>query len=709
MSDSSKKLRKDLGVKDIFALAAGTSLSVGFFLLPGFAAREYGLGPSVVIAYMVAVFSLVPVIFSIAELSTAMPRAGGAYYFIDRSLGPLFGVIGGIGTWVALVLKSAFALIGMGYYIALFFPEYKQYVIPFSVFASFVIGLINAVGAKSSGEFQKTLVAVLVLILTGFIAVGVPEIKPVNLSSFFDFSAESLFSTSAMVYISYAGITKITGLSEEVRDPERTIPRGMFYALGVSVLIYGLGTLVMVGVVPVGDLLGNPTLAADAAKAAFGGPGLYLMSFAAIAAFVSVANAGTLTASRYPLAMSRDEVMPGIFMKISQNGTPVYGLALTVIAMALVLVFLNPAKIVKLASAFQLFVFAILCFSVIVMRESRLDSYDPGYKSPFYPWMQIAGVVSSLWLFSNVGLSAKVFTVAAVIVCVIWYRVRVRNGMKRGGAIFHLFENLGRSRYEGLDTELRGILKEKGLRKDDPFDRLMAGSAVLDLGDREGLDFEEVACLVSEELGRRIRHFTPGELAERFIRGTGVGMTPVTEEGVALPHLRLEGIERMEIVMVRSRRGVEIVADRGGEYEGGAQVSRAKALFFLVSPAHEANLHLRILAGMASIVEGKDFFRDWMRASGEDGLREIFTRSEQIITIEIGKWDSPSHSLTGKPLRDAGLPPGCLVALVRRGDQTVVPGPETVLKQGDSVTFVGEPEAVEELKRRYLRETDKRG
>ncbi len=706
MEESSKKLRKELGVKDIFALAAGTSLSAGFFLLPGFAAREYGLGSSVVIAYMVAVLSLIPVIFSIAELSTAMPRAGGAYYFIDRSLGPLFGIIGGIGTWLALILKSAFALIGMGYYIALFFPEYKEYVVPFSIVASCVLGLINTVGAKSSGEFQKILVAALVLILVVFIAVGIPEIKPVNLSSFFDFSGEALFSTSAMVYISYAGITKITGLSEEVKDPERTIPMGMFYALGVSVLIYGLGTLVMVGVVPLESLLGNPTLAADAAEGVFGKTGLYLISFAAIAAFISVANAGTLTASRYPLAMSRDDVMPRIFMKISHRGTPVYGLVLTVAAMAVVLVFLNPAKIVKLASAFQLFVFAILCFSVIVMRESRLGSYDPGYKSPLYPWMQIAGIVSSLWLFSSGGLSSKIFTAALVVVCVLWYRLYVRDRLKRGGAIFHLFENLGRSRYEGLDTELRGILKEKGLRKDDPFDRLMAGSAVLDLGDRKGFDFENVARLVSEELGRRIKRFTAEDIAEKFISGTRVGMTPVTEEGVALPHLRLEGIERMEIVMVRSRGGVEVPADGGGEYQVSAGVSRARALFFLVSPEHEPNLHLRILARMASIVESKDFFRDWMAASGEDGLREIFTRSEQILTFEIGKWDSTSHSLMGKPLRDAGLPPGCLVALVKRGDQTIVPGPATVLEQGDSVTFVGEPEAVEELKKRYLREGD---
>ena len=693
----SKKLLKELGTKDIFALAVGTSLSAGFFLLPGIAAKEYGLGPSVVIAYMVAVLSLVPVIFSIAELSTAMPRAGGAYYFIDRSLGPLFGTVGGIGTWLALVLKSAFALIGMGYYIALFFPDYKDYIVPFSVVASLALGFINAVGAKSSGGFQKSLVLVLLLILSVFIFSGVAEIKPANLASLGDFSAEALLSTSAMVYISYAGITKVTSLSEEVRDPERTIPVGMFYALGVSVLVYGLGSLVMVGIVPLDRLIGNPTLPADAASAIFGKAGLYFISLAAIAAFISVANAGTLTASRYPLAMSRDNAIPRVFMKISPSGTPIYGLVLTVAATALTLVLLDPARIVKLASAFQLLVFAILCFSVIVMRESRIDSYDPGYRSPLYPWMQIAGVVSSLWLFASVGLSAKVFTVAVVVVCVLWYRTHMRDKIKRGGAIFHLFENLGRSRYEGLDTELREILKEKGLRKDDPFDRLMAGSAVIDLGDRSDLDFEAVARMVSEELSPRVRRVGPDALAKGFISGTGVGMTPVTEEGVALPHLRLDGIDRMEIAIVRSLAGVSIPPGTGG-----GRAVKAKALFFLVSPKDETNLHLRMLAGLAKIVEDKGFFGDWTRAAGEDGIREIFTRSEQIISVDIAGWERPSHALTGRPLKDLSLPAGCLVALVRRGGQTVVPGPMTVLLEGDSVTFVGEPHAVEEIKRRYL-------
>ena len=108
----SKRLKKELSLFGVYAIATGTTLSAGFFLLPGLAAQE--AGPAVVFSYIIAAAFLVPAMLSIVELATAMPRAGGAYYFLDRSLGPVAGTIGGLGTWLALVLKTAFALVGMG-------------------------------------------------------------------------------------------------------------------------------------------------------------------------------------------------------------------------------------------------------------------------------------------------------------------------------------------------------------------------------------------------------------------------------------------------------------------------------------------------------------------------------------------------------------------------------------------------------------------
>src|SRR5690606_35742414 len=108
----STRLNKELGLFDIYAISTGAMFSSGFFLLPGLAAAQ--TGPSVALAYFVAGLFMVPAMFSVSELATAMPRAGGAYYFLERALGPMVGTVGGLGTWLALILKSAFALVGMG-------------------------------------------------------------------------------------------------------------------------------------------------------------------------------------------------------------------------------------------------------------------------------------------------------------------------------------------------------------------------------------------------------------------------------------------------------------------------------------------------------------------------------------------------------------------------------------------------------------------
>ena len=120
-------LKKDLKLFGVFAIATGTTLSAGFFLLPGLAFAQSG--PAVILAYLIAALMMVAPMLCKVELATAMPKAGGTYFFLDRSLGPLAGTIGGLGTWLALMLKAAFALVGIGAYATIFFQEASPFLI----------------------------------------------------------------------------------------------------------------------------------------------------------------------------------------------------------------------------------------------------------------------------------------------------------------------------------------------------------------------------------------------------------------------------------------------------------------------------------------------------------------------------------------------------------------------------------------------------
>lgn len=686
-------LRKDLSFLGVFSIATGATLSSGLFLLPGIAAAE--VGPAIILCYMLAVVPLVPAAFSIVELSTAMPRAGGAYYFLDRSLGPLAGSVGGIGTWLALTLKTSFALIGMGAYVALLIPESHGWGTKLlAVVFALVFGLVNWWGAHKTGAFQIMMVVGLLAILGWFTGVGLPEVKASHFEGFFGSGMESMLATAGLVYISYVGVTKVASISEEVRDPERNLPLGIFVSLGVVLVVYALCTVVMVGVLPLDDFEHSLTPMADAALNIGGRTGEMIVVGAALIAFASVANAGIFSASRYPLAMSRDHLLPTIFRRLNSSEVPSVGIALTVGTIALFLLVLDPLKIAKLASTFQLLMFGLLCFAVIVMRESRIDSYDPGFRSPLYPWMQIFGMIAPLILIGMMGWPPILFSSGLVALGVGWYYWYARDRVTRHGAIYHVFERLGRERFEELDVELRGILKEKGLRAEDPFDEIVARAIVLDYDGQ--IDYDEIVDRASEALAPRVPS-SASDLARGFVEGTRTGATPVSR-GVALPHMRIPGISSPEMVLVRSRKGVDIEV---GGAAGHITRERSHAIFFLVSPEEDPARHLRLLANLASHVDEESFLVRWLEARREYELRQIFLSGERYLSLPLRKGTS-SQELIGKRLYELDFPEGALIALVHREGKALIPRGSTLLRERDRLLIIGEVEDIAALKDRYV-------
>jgi len=687
-----KRLKKELRLIDVYAIATGATLSSGFFLLPGVAAAQ--AGPALILAYLLAAVPLVPAAFSVIELATAMPRAGGFYYFLDRAFGPYLGTIGGFGTWLSLVLKVAFALVGMGAYVALFLPGLP--IAPVAVGLALLLGVLNYFGAKKGGGLQVVLVFFLLLLLGLFFAGGSFAVQAQHFENFFAAGFDSIIATTGMVYISYVGVTKVESLSEEVSDPEKTLPRGILLALVTAIVVYGVGTTIIVGLVPMSELSGNLTPVATAAGHLLGRPGVILISIAALLAFVSVANAGLMSASRYPMAMGRDHLLPSIFRRLSRHRTPVYAIVLTVTVVILVITCLNPLRIAKLASAFQLLMIALVSLAVIVMRESRIPSYDPGYKSPLYPWMQIVGILTPLYLIFEMGMISILFSAGLIVLATIWYYTFARHRVTRSGAIYHVFARLGHLRYDALDSELRGILREKGLRAEDPFEEIILRSMVLDFD--TPMEFETVLGKVAAQL-RRIIPLTEKEIIAQVMDGTRIGATPVSH-GVALPHFRSDRLEQAEMVLVRCLPGVTMMLyDPLTHAEEGA--TRVHALFFLVSPDANPAQHLRILARIAERVDEGGFAIEWNRATGRQEIKESLLHSDRFVSLLVNVV-GPTAILADKALREITLAEGCLIAALTRQGHSFVPNGNTVLQSGDRLTIIGAEAGLSELRQRYI-------
>ncbi len=691
LANKFKKLKKDLSLFDVFAIATGATLSGGFFLLPGIASEE--AGSMMFLAYFIAAIPLVPAMVSKVELATAMPRSGGVYYFLDRSLGPVFGTIGGIGIWLTLMLKSTFALIGMGAYLSLFFESLS--IVPIAIIVAILLGALNIYGIKKTSKLQIILVFILLTLLILFIAGGIPKVNMSYFNNFQDADFQNILSTAGLVYMSYIGITKVASVSEEIKNPEKNLPWGVFFSFIVIIIIYTVGTFILSGVVPPEKLIGNFTPVATAGEILFGEVGFILLSVAALLSFISVANVGTMSASRYPLAMSRDHILPRFFGKINQKSSPVLSIVITVFLIIVMLLLLDPIKIAKLASAFQLLVFAFICLAVIIMRESRIESYDPGFKSPLYPWMQIFGIVTAFWLIIEMGWLPILFSLGLILISFTWYWFYAKDKVVRNGAIYHIFERLGRQRYHGLDSELRGILKEKGLRETDPFDEIVTRSFVIDFEEKS--EFEDVVKTASAWISQYAAK-SSGEIEKQFLEGTRMGATPVTH-GIALPHLRLKGLQQAEMVIVRGKSGVHIKF-KNPLIDFEDEETDVKAVFFLVSPENNPTQHLRILAQIAGRVDEDSFDEEWMNAKDEQEIKEALLHEDRCLSLIIER-NSSGSGLIGKALKGANFPEDCLVAMIRRNGQTLIPKGSSVLEEGDRLTIIGDPKGMKELKKKY--------
>jgi amino acid transporter/mannitol/fructose-specific phosphotransferase system IIA component (Ntr-type) len=691
------RLSKDLGLFDVYAISTGAMFSSGFFLLPGLAAAQ--TGPSVPLAYLVAGLFILPAMLAVAELSTAMPRAGGAYYFLDRALGPLVGTVGGLGTWLALILKSAFALVGMGAYLAIYLDVPIE---PLAIGLTLVFMGVNLVGAKETSGLQRILVATLLGVLAFFLLQGLLEVASRGIvtvtrerfTPFLPFGLAGFMGTVGFVFVSYAGLTKVASVSEEVRDPDRNIPLGMALSLATAAVVYTVGVYILVAVLPPDQLRDDLTPVATAAASFFdwlpAGLGVGLVVVAAIAAFASTGNAGILSASRYPLAMARDRLVSPRFASLGRFGTPGFSIVVTAGLMAGAILLLDVASIAKLASAFQLVLFSLLSLAVVIMRESRIEGYDPGYRSPLYPWMQIFGFVAPLWLIAEMGQMALFFSVGLVAVTLGWYFHYARPKVERAGAIFHTFARLGTLRYDGLDEELRAIVGEKGLRDEDPFDEIVARARVLDFPWAPSP--ERLMEAAAGELGRRTR-LSQTELRTRFEAEAEAGFLPVSR-GVALPHLRVAGLDRPVLLLVRCREGVRV--DPGTSPALGGELDGVHAVFFLLSPEGEPGRHLRLLGHLAAHVDDPDFLARWLAARDETELRETLLREDRWVTLKVGE-DPETAGWAGRSIRSLEFPVGTLVALVRRNGDGLVPDGSTELRTGDRLTVIGEPHALHRL------------
>lgn len=698
-----EKLKKQLGLFDVYAISTGAMFSSGFFLLPGIASAYSG--PAVILAYLIGGILVLPAMLSVAELSTALPRAGGPYYFLDRSLGPMVGTVGGLGTWFALIFKSAFALVGMGAYLGLFFEvPIKAVAITFTL----LFMVMNIIGVKKTTRLQNTFVLILIGILLLFVvqgllelfSVGVGTIAETQLTPFLPFGYEGLFATIGLVFVSYAGLTQIASVAEEVKNPDRNIPLGMILSLLTATFIYVMGVFVMVGVLNPEVLRNDLTPVATAAVEFFDWfpepVGLILIVIAAIAAFASTGNAGIMSAARYPLAMGRDRLIWKKLASVGRFNTPTISVIATASIMIFFILLLDVENIAKLASAFMLLIFGLLNLAVIVMRESKIEEYDPGFRSPLYPFLQIGGMLVTAFLIIEMGILPILFTGLMTVFCIGWYYYYAYRKVERQGAIYHVHARLGQRRYRGLETEMRHLLREKGLRDEDPYEKIISRSVVIDVIEHDR-SYKKIIREASEILAPRF-NIEAKSLYNLFLQSQDRGAVPVGR-GVVINHLRIDRDNPTQLVLVRIPENVSLKTDgfQSTNLDLLSELEGVRAVIFMVSSDENSGQHLRTLAHMAEMIDNPAFIDRWINADDEAELREILLRDERFINVRVSP-DNNTSVMIDQKIKDIELPGESLVAILKRDGNLTIPHGNTTIQEGDILSIIGEKDDIKMIK-----------
>lgn len=615
-SEENRSLRKELGLLEIFCIASGAMISSGLFVLPGLAFAK--TGPAVLLSYGIASLLVIPAMLSKAELSTAMPKAGGTYFFIDRSMGPMMGTIGGFAAWFSLAFKSAFALVGIGVFAILLNPGFTELQMKMvAVFFCIIFTIINIIGVGHTGKTQIALVVGLISLLSFYITVGFFFIQPSHFDNFTPYGYGSVFSTAGLIFVSFGGLTKVCSVAEECKKPGRTIPLGMFLAWGIISLIYILVILVTIGLADPFKLKTSLTpisLGANSIPILYGIGGS-IMAIAAILAFITTANAGLLAASRDPMAMGKDQLLPNYFAKLSRRGTPAFSIIFTSGFMIFVILFLDIENLVKTASLLKILLFLFVIFSLIIMRESKIRNYNPKFKSPFYPWIQIIGVFGLIFLIFEMGIIPMIFVGVFILFGFCWYWLYARDKIWREYSLLHVIERVTGEKSTGylVDEELREILIERDQLEEERFENLIKNCDVLDL--YKYLPPDKFSMLLAEKLSVRLK-LSEKKLYRLLIKREK-DSNIIVQPGIAIVSHMIKGRDKFEIIIVRSKKGM-ILADN---------LDPVHAFFIIIASSDTKNLYLHTLMWIIQIAEEADFEKEWIKAKDDQELRDIFLKA----------------------------------------------------------------------------------
>ncbi len=432
--ESEHQLRKTLGPLQLTVFGVGVIIGTGIFVLTGEAAGEKA-GPAVALSFVFSGIACALAALCYAEFASTVPVAGSAYTFSYASLGELVAWIIGWDLILELALGASTVAVGWSTYFADVMDE-ASITVPgwaygegHNLVAAVIVLILTAViclGIKVSSQVNFVMVTIKLAIVMLVIIAGLFFIKWSNYSPFIPptgsraasggaptssllqdigfapgaFGVSGIFTGAALVFFAYIGFDIVATAAEETKNPQRDMPIGILSSLGICTVLYVAVSLVVTGMVKYNNLKVDAPLAE--AFRTVGHPGIATtISVGALVGLTTVMMILLLGQSRVFFAMSRDRLLPPMFAKVSPRfGTPIRTSIITGVAVALISTFVPLTELAELVNIGTLFAFVLVAIGVLVLRRTRPD-LERAFRCPGVPAVPVLAVLAAVYLMLN--------------------------------------------------------------------------------------------------------------------------------------------------------------------------------------------------------------------------------------------------------------------------------------------------------------------
>lgn len=425
---------KSLGVAACTAIVVGNMVGSGFYLSPA-AVAPYG--NLAIIAWIVMGAGAICLGLTFAKLARIAPAAGGPYAYTRMAYGDFTGFLIAWGYWISIWASLPVIAIAFAGAVIKLFPDLHNRAMAtiLTLGAIWAVVFVNLRGVKSAGVFAEV-TTYSKLVPFGLIALF--GLLYINVSHFSEFnpSGQSLLSASAtlapLTMFAYLELKSATVPADHVENAKRTIPLSTVLGISIAALLYVLGTIVVMGVVPRDQLMKSVAPFSDAAAIMWGQWAATAVAIAVILSSIGALNGWTLLMGQVPSAAAHDKLFPPLFGRLSRRGVPATGMIVSA-SLATILVLIQSAASSGFSAFYNLVVglstmAAVIPYSFCALASGLVAANKSGGREvPRLTLVELIAFVFALFTLYGCGAEPVLYGLVLLILGIpvfVWQRRR---------------------------------------------------------------------------------------------------------------------------------------------------------------------------------------------------------------------------------------------------------------------------------------------